>query len=388
VHTPTPAGFPDGEQGPARALKPWSIRAHDRTASERHRWHPHLHVLLFLHADIPDDRVRELLSRRWRICASRALRALKEVVHMAMCTGLARDNPSYLEEDEHVRGRCAKVLGKRIFRSGRSLVDAARPLAKALQAFSVSAIVPLDAYGVKVERVREPGKVASYLSKLGLELSGMWHKSANVVIEGGSRIEHFGVWQLANLACTHGHPLRQWARGMWVELYHATFGSQTLTWSQGARAAFGLDELPDSEIDTEAASATETTRLIGVIEGIDWKELSRAQRHGLLATLYNAHRLGILHELPYVRREGFPDRAFEPQPRPVAVVVRTSEAEIAEAMRTVMRTTHNMIEGSAAAAFAGLAKLEHALAGRTVGVVLSGSNIDQPWLERVLSRAL
>lgn len=65
-----------------------------------------------------------------------------------------------------------------------------------------------------------------------------------------------------------------------------------------------------------------------------------------------------------------------------------SEAEIAEAIRTVMRTTHNMIEGSAAAAFAGLAKLEPALAGRTVAVVLSGSNIDQPWLERVLSRAL
>lgn len=72
----------------------------------------------------------------------------------------------------------------------------------------------------------------------------------------------------------------------------------------------------------------------------------------------------------------------------LSACVLVSEAEIAEALRVVMRTTHNMLEGAAAAAFAGLYKLRDQLAGQTVAVVLSGGNIDQPLLARVLSRAL
>lgn len=327
VRSAPPAGLPGAQYGEPRALKPWSIRAHDRTASVRHSWHPHLHALLFLHADLEESRVRELLSRRWRICASRALRAIKNIVHAAVCTGLRREDVNYLEETPELRSRCEKLLGKRIFRPGRSLADAARPLAKALRAFSVSAIVPVDAYGVVVERVREPGRVSQYLSKLGCELSGMWTKNGRIVMEGGSEVEHFGLWQLANVACAHGHPLRQWARGMWTELFYATFGSQTLTWSQGARAHFGLDDLRDEEIDTEGPEVTEDQHLIGQIDGIDWSELARAQRHGLIATLHNAHRLGVLHELPYVKREGFAAGAFMDAPRERRRRARLSDEE-------------------------------------------------------------
>ncbi len=68
--------------------------------------------------------------------------------------------------------------------------------------------------------------------------------------------------------------------------------------------------------------------------------------------------------------------------------VLAEEAEIAAALRLVLRTTHNLAEGAAAAAFAGLLLLRDRLAGRTVAVVLSGGNIDEATLRRVLNREI
>jgi threonine dehydratase len=69
-------------------------------------------------------------------------------------------------------------------------------------------------------------------------------------------------------------------------------------------------------------------------------------------------------------------------------VVLVSEAEIAEAMRMVMRTTHNLLEGAAAAPFAALSKLRSQLQDKTVAVVASGGNVDQATLRRVLNHEL
>lgn len=69
----------------------------------------------------------------------------------------------------------------------------------------------------------------------------------------------------------------------------------------------------------------------------------------------------------------------------LAGFVTVSEAEIAEALRQILRTTHNLAEGAGAAAVAGLAKLRETLRGRKVAAVLSGGNIDSPTLLRVLS---
>lgn len=68
--------------------------------------------------------------------------------------------------------------------------------------------------------------------------------------------------------------------------------------------------------------------------------------------------------------------------------VLVEEAEIASALRLVLSTTHNLAEGAAAAAFAGLLRLRERLAGRTVAVVLSGGNVDEATLRRVLDREL
>jgi threonine dehydratase len=69
----------------------------------------------------------------------------------------------------------------------------------------------------------------------------------------------------------------------------------------------------------------------------------------------------------------------------LADFVTVTEGEIAEALRLLLRTTHNLAEGAGAAGLAGLIKLRDTLAGKTVGVVLSGANIDAATLRRVLN---
>src|SRR5262249_20593384 len=56
----------------------------------------------------------------------------------------------------------------------------------------------------------------------------------------------------------------------------------------------------------------------------------------------------------------------------LADFVTVSEAEIADAIRLLLRTTHNLAEGAGAAGLAGLRRLAPRLAGQKVGVVISG----------------
>jgi threonine dehydratase len=68
----------------------------------------------------------------------------------------------------------------------------------------------------------------------------------------------------------------------------------------------------------------------------------------------------------------------------LADFVTASEAEIASALRLLLETTHSLVEGAGAAGLAGLLKLRDALAGKRVGIVLSGGNIDRATLRRVI----
>jgi threonine dehydratase len=72
----------------------------------------------------------------------------------------------------------------------------------------------------------------------------------------------------------------------------------------------------------------------------------------------------------------------------LAGFVAVPESAIAEAIRVLLRTTHNLAEGAGAAGLAGLFALRDQLAGKTVAVILSGSNIDAATLRRVLSGEL
>jgi threonine dehydratase len=67
-------------------------------------------------------------------------------------------------------------------------------------------------------------------------------------------------------------------------------------------------------------------------------------------------------------------------------VVTLSEEELEEGVRLALRTTHNLAEGAGAASLAAAVKLRQTLGGRKVVCVMSGGNIDQQTLARVLAR--
>ena len=82
----------------------------------------------------------------------------------------------------------------------------------------------------------------------------------------------------------------------------------------------------------------------------------------------------------------------DPHPDAVAVlcrgaagIVRVTEDEIAEAIRLLFETTHNVAEGAGAAALAALLKDHRRKPGRRLGVILSGGNVDRPVLARILA---
>ncbi|HYE07219.1 MAG TPA: threonine dehydratase [Planctomycetota bacterium] len=65
-------------------------------------------------------------------------------------------------------------------------------------------------------------------------------------------------------------------------------------------------------------------------------------------------------------------------------IVAVSEADIAAAMTAYLHDTHNLAEGAAAAALAAVVADRERNAGRDVGVVLSGGNVDAALLRSVV----
>jgi threonine dehydratase len=83
-----------------------------------------------------------------------------------------------------------------------------------------------------------------------------------------------------------------------------------------------------------------------------------------------------------------------PDPEALAIIkagadriVSISESAIAEAVRTLYRTTHNLAEGAGAIALAAVAAERETLAGKRVGVIMSGGNIDMNRAATILAGA-
>ena len=66
-------------------------------------------------------------------------------------------------------------------------------------------------------------------------------------------------------------------------------------------------------------------------------------------------------------------------------IVTLTEDELMDGVRLALRTTHNLAEGAGAASLAAAVKLRDQLRGKKVVCVMSGGNIDQRTLARVLS---
>jgi threonine dehydratase len=71
--------------------------------------------------------------------------------------------------------------------------------------------------------------------------------------------------------------------------------------------------------------------------------------------------------------------------RGIAGLIEVTDDEIAEAIRVLYSDTHTLAEGAGAAAFAGLMRERVRLEGKRVAVIVSGQNIDRPWMASVLN---
>jgi threonine dehydratase len=65
-------------------------------------------------------------------------------------------------------------------------------------------------------------------------------------------------------------------------------------------------------------------------------------------------------------------------------IVLVTEEELRDAIRVLLKLTHNLAEGAGAAATAAALKLRGQLAGKKVVGVLSGGNLDLRELRRIL----
>jgi threonine dehydratase len=80
-------------------------------------------------------------------------------------------------------------------------------------------------------------------------------------------------------------------------------------------------------------------------------------------------------------------QAFDMIRREVDDVVAVTDAEIANAMRALFADTHNVAEGAGAAALAGALQQRGRWAGCTLGLPVTGGNVDSAVFARVLLKA-
>ncbi len=66
-------------------------------------------------------------------------------------------------------------------------------------------------------------------------------------------------------------------------------------------------------------------------------------------------------------------------------LIEVTDDEIAEAIRLLYVDTHTLAEGAGAAAFAALMQERERMRGKRAAVIVSGQNIDRPWMQTVLA---
>ena len=163
-------------------------------------------------------------------------------------------------------------------------------------------------------------------------------------------------------------------------------GAATVTWEM-------LEERPD--LDAIVVSVGGGSQAVGALT------VARAIKPSMPVYAVQAERASATHDSwragrPVLRSsadtfaDGLATRSpyemtFPALREGLAGFVLVSESEMAQAVRLLLRTTHNLAEGAGAAGLAGLIKLGDALDGRRVGIILSGGNIDRETLRRVVS---
>ncbi len=175
-------------------------------------------------------------------------------------------------------------------------------------------------------------------------------------------------------------------------MVHATDNPRIL-----AGAATLSVEILESEPDLDAL----VVAVGGGSQALGALTAARRLRPGLAVYGVQAERASAIHDSWHAGRpiskssadtfadglatRGVYESTFESLREGLAGFVTVTEAQMAEGIRMLLRTTHNLAEGAGAAGLAGLVRLRDTLAGKKVGIILSGSNIDAATLQDVLA---
>ena len=140
------------------------------------------------------------------------------------------------------------------------------------------------------------------------------------------------------------------------------------------------------ELDTVYVPIGMGSGCCGVIAARDMLGL-KTEVVGVVAEKANAYALSLKAGKPVETNavgtfaEGMAVRvphaeAFEYIRKGVSRIVEVSDDDIAKAMRLLFKATHNVAEGAGAGALAAIMRESPSLAGKRVGAILSGGNID------------
>lgn len=120
------------------------------------------------------------------------------------------------------------------------------------------------------------------------------------------------------------------------------------------------------------------TKIIGVVSNnAQGAKLSFEQGKLVETNSANTFADGLAVRVPV-------QEAFDIYSKGAERIISVNESEIADAMRLYFSAIHNVSEGAGAAALAGLMQEKEKMAGKRVGVILSGANIDSDMFSTVL----
>ncbi|MFN4089009.1 MAG: threonine dehydratase [Alphaproteobacteria bacterium] len=205
-------------------------------------------------------------------------------------------------------------------------------------------------------------------------------------------------------------------RALGAELVvHGADFQAALEHAQALAAAEGLRMVPSFDPRLVAGVATYAMEFFGQAPSLDTVYVPIGLGSGICGVIAARDALGLKTEVVGVVAEGAPayalshaagapvstDRADTmadgiacrvPVPEAVSIIcagaariVQVSDAEIRAAMRHYFMDTHNLAEGAGAAPLAALLRERDAMAGRRIGLVLSGGNVDLPVFRTVLA---
>ena len=216
-------------------------------------------------------------------------------------------------------------------------------------------------------------------------------KNAAMRALGATLVEHGDDFQAARehaarLADERGLHMvasfhRDLVRGVasyWMEFFEACAGTDA---PEVVFVPIGLGSGIVACAAARAATGRSGTRIVGVVSAhaTAYRDSVRA---GRVVAAPVATRLadGMACRVPEAE-------ALDVMLREVDDVVAVTDAEVAQAMRALFADTHNVAEGAGAAALAAALQQRGRLAGRSVGLALTGANVDSAVFARVLAGA-